>query len=102
MLPGTDGPTSLDQARAGAATALGAATGQSSWGPTGFAIVSSQSAAERLLDAGGELLTLVRGIGFGDDLLPEITRRVHARFPMVDVELLDGGQSRYPLLLGLE
>jgi fatty acid kinase len=58
--------------------------------------------AERLLDAGGELLTLVRGIGFGDDLLPEITRRVHARFPMVDVELLDGGQSRYPLLLGLE
>jgi uncharacterized protein len=57
---------------------------------------------ERLLNAGGELLTLVRGIGLDDDLLPEITRRVHARFPMVDVELLEGGQSRYPLLLGLE
>jgi DAK2 domain fusion protein YloV len=57
---------------------------------------------ERLLNAGGELLTLVRGIGLDDDLLPEITRRVHARFPMVDVELLEGGQLRYPLLLGLE
>jgi dihydroxyacetone kinase-like predicted kinase len=57
---------------------------------------------QRLLNAGGELLTLVRGTGAGDDLLPEITARVRRRFPMVDVEVLEGGQSRYPLLLGLE
>ena len=57
---------------------------------------------QRLLDAGGELLTLVRGTGAGDDLLSEIAARVRRRFPMVDVEVLEGGQSRYPLLLGLE
>ncbi len=32
----------------------------------------------------------------------QITARVRQRFPMVDVEVLEGGQSRYPLLLGLE
>jgi DAK2 domain fusion protein YloV len=57
---------------------------------------------QRLLDAGGELLTLVRGTGAGDDLLSEIAARVRRRFPMIDVEVLEGGQSRYPLLLGLE
>jgi dihydroxyacetone kinase-like predicted kinase len=57
---------------------------------------------QRLLNAGGELLTLVRGTGAGDDLPTEITARVRQRFPMVDVEVLEGGQSRYPLLLGLE
>jgi DAK2 domain fusion protein YloV len=56
----------------------------------------------RLLNAGGELLTLVRGTGAGHDLPTEITARVRQRFPMVDVEVLEGGQSRYPLLLGLE
>jgi len=57
---------------------------------------------QRLLNAGGELLTLVRGTGAGDDLATQITARVRQRFPMVDVEVLEGGQSRYPLLLGLE
>ena len=57
---------------------------------------------QRLLSAGGELLTLVRGTGAGDDLSTRITARVRQRFPMVDVEVLEGGQSRYPLLLGLE
>jgi dihydroxyacetone kinase-like predicted kinase len=58
--------------------------------------------AERLLVAGGELLTLVRGIGADDDLLPALTARVRDWSRAVDVELLDGGQPRYPLLLGLE
>jgi DAK2 domain fusion protein YloV len=57
---------------------------------------------QRLLSAGGELLTLVRGTGAGDDLSTQITARVRQRFPIVDVEVLEGGQSRYPLLLGLE
>ena len=36
---------------------------------------------QRLLNAGGELLTLVRGTGAGDDLLTEITARVRATIP---------------------
>jgi DAK2 domain fusion protein YloV len=58
--------------------------------------------AERLLVAGGELLTLVRGVGADDDLLPDLTARVRDWSRTVDIELLDGGQPRYPLLLGLE
>ena len=38
---------------------------------------------QRLLSAGGELLTLVWGTGAGDDLLTRITARVRQRFPMV-------------------
>ena len=57
---------------------------------------------ERLLAAGGELLTLVRGLGADDSLLPDLTARVRDWAHAVDVEVLDGGQPRYPLLLGLE
>ena len=57
---------------------------------------------ERLLAAGGELLTLVRGLDADDDLLPALTARVRDLSRTVDVEVLDGGQPRYPLLLGLE
>ena len=57
---------------------------------------------QRLVSAGGELLTLVRGIDADDDLLFDLTARVRRRFPTVDVEVVEGGQGRYPLLLGLE
>jgi fatty acid kinase len=57
---------------------------------------------ERLLAAGGELLTLVRGLDADDDLLTNLTARVRNWSRAVDVEVLDGGQPRYPLLLGLE
>jgi len=57
---------------------------------------------ERLLAAGGELLTLVRGLDADDNLLPALTARVRDLSRAVDVEVLDGGQPRYPLLLGLE
>jgi uncharacterized protein len=48
------------------------------------------------------LLTLVRGLELDDDLLPALTARVQDRSRAVDIEVLDGGQPRYPLLLGLE
>jgi dihydroxyacetone kinase-like predicted kinase len=57
---------------------------------------------ERLLGAGGELLTLVRGSDADDDLLSHLTARVRVRFPAVDVDVVDGNQPRYPLLLGVE
>jgi dihydroxyacetone kinase-like predicted kinase len=57
---------------------------------------------ERLLAAGGELLTLVRGLGAAEDLLPGLAARVRERSSTVDVEVVDGRQSRYPLLLGVE
>ena len=57
---------------------------------------------ERLLAAGGELLTLVRGLGAADDLLTDLTVRVREWSSTVDIEVVDGRQPRYPLLLGVE
>ena len=57
---------------------------------------------ERLLAASGELLTLVRGLGAHEDLLTDLTARVREWSSTVDVEVVDGQQPRYPLLLGVE
>ncbi len=58
---------------------------------------------ERLLTSGGgELLTLVRGRSADDRLIGQLRARIRAWSPSIDVELIDGGQARYPLLVGLE
>jgi dihydroxyacetone kinase-like predicted kinase len=57
---------------------------------------------EQLLGVGGELLTLVRGTEAGDDMVSQLMGRVRERFRTVDVEVVQGGQPRYPLLLGVE
>ena len=57
---------------------------------------------QRLLTPGGELLTLVAGAGVDDGLPERLADRVRASWSGVDVEVVAGGQARYPLLLGLE
>jgi len=57
---------------------------------------------QRLLAAGGELLTLVGGVEVSPGVLPELARRAQATRPDLEVEQLDGGQPRYLLLAGLE
>ncbi|RLV51159.1 DAK2 domain-containing protein [Nocardioides mangrovicus] len=56
---------------------------------------------DRLLDSGGELVTLVAGEG-GAELVVEVEAHVERRFAGVDVVVYDGGQDRYPLLLAVE
>lgn len=73
-----------------------------------FAVIGSDLAQvatavlDRLLAGGGELVTVVRGEGADDALVAAVTD--HVRRTRFDVELcvLDGGQARYPLLLGVE
>jgi dihydroxyacetone kinase-like predicted kinase len=57
---------------------------------------------KRLLGPGGELLTLVAGADVPDGLPEQLADRVRAQWSDVDVEVVTGGQVRYPLLLGLE
>ncbi len=57
---------------------------------------------ERLLTPGGELLTLIRGLAADDNLLPDLTARVRQMSRPLDVEILNGEQPGYPLLLGVE
>jgi DAK2 domain fusion protein YloV len=56
---------------------------------------------ERLLGGGGELVTVVTGSG-GDELAHRCAAHLASHHPTVDVVVYDGGQERYPLLLGVE
>jgi dihydroxyacetone kinase-like predicted kinase len=56
---------------------------------------------ERLLGGGGELVTVVSGSDAGDLAERCATYLEHAH-PTVDVVVYEGGQQRYPLLVGVE
>jgi DAK2 domain fusion protein YloV len=57
---------------------------------------------ERLIAAGGELLTLITGAGAEQAIAVDLARRAHHALNGLEVEILDGGQRRYLLLVGLE
>jgi DAK2 domain fusion protein YloV len=73
-----------------------------------FAIVGddlervAREVVDRLLSGGGELVTLVVGEGGHDGLARDVA--VHARRARrpIEVHVLQGGQPRYPLLIGVE
>jgi len=55
----------------------------------------------RMLDAGGELVTLVAGVGA--DTLPVLCETwIETTYPGVDVVTYEGGQNRYPLFMAVE
>jgi hypothetical protein len=56
---------------------------------------------ERLLGGGGELVTLVAGADAGD-LAERCAAHLASSRPTVDVVVYEGGQQRYPLLVGVE
>ena len=57
---------------------------------------------ERLLGGGGELVTLVTGADGGAGLVGLVSDRLESSRPDVDLLVYSGGQSRYPLLVGVE
>jgi len=56
----------------------------------------------RLLAGGGELLTVVSGVGGGPELSAVIEQSARVGRRDVEVSIIDGGQATYPLLLGVE
>jgi dihydroxyacetone kinase-like predicted kinase len=73
-----------------------------------FAVVGSDLAAvavevvDRLLATGGELVTLVRGAEADEALVAAVTGHLRRTRRDLEVVVLDGGQERYPLLMGVE
>ena len=73
-----------------------------------FAVIGSDLAEvatevlSRLLSGGGELVTLVTGQGAPDGLSATLTAGVRGQRREVEVVVLEGGQPRYPLLVGVE
>jgi DAK2 domain fusion protein YloV len=61
----------------------------------------AEQVLERLLGGGGELVTIVAGVD-GETLARHCAAHVAAAHPTVDVVVYDGGQERYPVLLGVE
>ncbi len=57
---------------------------------------------DRLLGGGGELVTIVRGRDGAGGLAERCSAYVEEHHPHVDVLVYDGGQDRYPLLVGVE
>jgi DAK2 domain fusion protein YloV len=56
---------------------------------------------ERLLGGGGELVTLVAGAD-ANELAGRVAAHLNEAHPTVDVVVYEGGQQRYPLLVGVE
>ncbi len=70
---------------------IGAETGQTA------AIV-----LDRMLAAGGELVTLILGEGVADTLAEHLVAHVRRANPVVDTVVYRGGQAGSPLLIGVE
>lgn len=58
--------------------------------------------AHRMLTAGGEIVTALLGAGVADDLGEGLAADLRRTHPEVDVVVHRGGQSDYPLVLGVE
>lgn len=58
--------------------------------------------ADRLLLAGGELVTVIVGAGADTELGRHLERHVTSRYPGVEVRVYDGGQPHHPVILGVE
>jgi len=62
----------------------------------------ASAAIERLLAGAGELVTLVRGADVDDSVVRVVADAVRAGHPGVEVNVLDGGQPLWPLIIGVE
>ncbi|MFB4310883.1 DAK2 domain-containing protein [Actinomadura sp. GTD37] len=57
---------------------------------------------DRMLSGGGELVTLVAGTHAPPGLAAVLEERLRREHPDVEAGVYDGGQERYPLLIGVE
>jgi len=62
----------------------------------------AREVARRLLGSGGELVTVVAGADAPDGLLDAVTAEARSAHHGIEVTLIDGGQSVYSVLLGVE
>ncbi|BCJ57983.1 DAK2 domain-containing protein [Micromonospora endophytica] len=57
---------------------------------------------DRMLGGGGELVTLLVGADAPEGLAEAVRTHLARRWPFVEVQAYQGGQPRYPLLVGVE
>lgn len=64
--------------------------------------VTAMTVLDRMLSAGGEMVTLVLGAAAPDSLAERLEQHVRDRHLAVDTVVYDGGQHAAPLLIGVE
>jgi dihydroxyacetone kinase-like predicted kinase len=57
---------------------------------------------DRMLAGGGELVTLLVGAQAPEGLSAALSEHLGRHWPFVEVQVFDGGQPHYPLLVGVE
>jgi uncharacterized protein len=62
----------------------------------------ARTVVDRMLGSGGELVTLLTGAGADPGLAGAVAEHARDGRPEVDTVQYDGGQPRYPLLIGVE
>lgn len=62
----------------------------------------TQRMLDSMLASGGELVTIVFGQDAGGDLRAELPAWLRDRHPLVDVDILEGGQALWPVIVGVE
>ncbi|MGZ4633545.1 MAG: DAK2 domain-containing protein, partial [Actinomycetes bacterium] len=73
-----------------------------------FAIIGSDLrevaniVVDRMLGSGGELVTVVTGVDGDVALADAVVAHLRRTRPEVDTVVYEGGQPRYPLLIGVE
>ncbi|MFJ9850114.1 DAK2 domain-containing protein [Streptomyces sp. NPDC101150] len=63
---------------------------------------TAMTVLDRMLSAGGEMVTLVLGTDIPDSLADRLERHVRERHLAVDTVVYEGGQHAAPLLIGVE
>ena len=65
-------------------------------------VTVARTVLDRMLGSGGELVTLVTGADIEPGLAEAVAEHAREGRPEVDTVQYDGGQPRYPLLIGVE
>lgn len=65
-------------------------------------VSSSQNILRRMLAPGAELLTIVTGLELTDAEADAFLAWVKASYPLIDLELVSGGQPLWPFIFGVE
>jgi DAK2 domain fusion protein YloV len=65
-------------------------------------VATCRELLDRLLAGGGELVTLITGAEAPGELGGRLREYLAQRWPFVEIQILHGGQPRYPLVVGVE
>jgi DAK2 domain fusion protein YloV len=65
-------------------------------------VATSRALLDRMLAAGGELVTLLTGQDAPEDLAGALTTHLATAWPFTQVQVHEGGQPHYPVVVGVE